>query len=108
MIIPDFSIEILYKYFTAFLLYTELHFRFKWIGSKYFKYEPEILSDLPVRIEPGKKLSILLMIKDAHQYPIHLLNIDIIQLGFHIEEYTGDRNIRHLYLDVAVVLIVQF
>jgi hypothetical protein len=77
MIIPDSSIEILYQYFTAFLLYTEIHFRFKFIGSKYFKYEPEILSDLPVRIEPGKKLPVLLIIKDAHNYPIHLLNIDI-------------------------------
>ena len=98
MIIPDSSIEILYQYFTAFLLYTEVHFRFKFIGSKYFKYEPEILSDLPVRIEPGKKLPVLLIIKDAHNHPIHLLNIDINIYQF--EELVLSYNIKYnQYID---------
>ena len=59
-------------------LYAELHYRFKWIGSRYYKKEPEILSDIPLRIEPGEKLPIIIIIKDANLYPIILNNIKVI------------------------------
>ena len=58
-------------------LYAELHFRFKWSGSRYFQKEPEILSDLPIRIEPNKDIPILLIIKDSHLFPIHLNYVEI-------------------------------
>ena len=44
--------------------------RFKWSNSRYFQKEPEILADLPIRIEPGNDIPILLIIKDAHIFPI--------------------------------------
>ena len=59
-------------------LYTEMHYRFKWFPfNRYFRQEPEIIADAPYRIEPGKKLPVLLLIKDAHQYPIRLHSVGI-------------------------------
>ena len=65
------------------LLYAELHYKFKWIGSRYFQKEPEILADLPYRVEPDKKIPILLLIKDSNQFPILLdfVSVDIFQLN---------------------------
>jgi len=74
--------ELLIEHFTFYLpmviMYAELHFRFKWTNSRYFQKEPEILADLPIRIEPGHDIPILLIIKDAHLFPINLKNIKII------------------------------
>ena len=59
-------------------LYTEMHYRFKWFPfNRYFRREPEIIADAPYRIEPGKKLPVLLLIKDAHQYSIRLHSVKI-------------------------------
>jgi hypothetical protein len=60
-----------------FFLYTEIHYRFPFIFSRYFKKEPEILADIPHRIGPNKKIPIMLLIKDADKYPIELFNINI-------------------------------
>lgn len=57
-------------------LYAEIHYRFKWFPfSRYFRREPEIIADAPFRLEPGMPLPVLLLIKDAHQYPIHLHSV---------------------------------
>ena len=72
MINSDFLIEPFAQIIPTVLLYAELHFRFKWTGSRYFQKEPEILADLPIRIEPENDIPILLIIKDAHLYPIIL------------------------------------
>ena len=78
MLIPKNNIELIYNFIPVFLLYAEIHFSFKWFRSRLFIKEPEILSDLPVRIEPGKQLPILILIKDAHIFPIKLQNIEVI------------------------------
>ena len=54
------------------LLYAETHYRFRYFFSLLKKREPEIVADSPHRLEPGHKLPILLLIKDAHDYPIVL------------------------------------
>ena len=54
-----------------------LNKRFKFFKSRIFIKEPEILSDLPIRIEPGKKLPILVLIKDSHLFPIKLQRIEV-------------------------------
>ena len=73
--------EFLIEYFAFFLpmviMYAELHFRFKWSNSRYFRKEPEILADLPIRIEPGNDIPILLIIKDAHIFPIIFKRVEI-------------------------------
>ena len=54
-----------------------MHYKFKWLPSRYFKREPEIISDVPIRIEPKEKLPILILIKDSDKYPILLSKIKI-------------------------------
>ena len=64
-----------------FFLYTEIHYRFPFIFSRYFLKEPEILADIPHRINPNNKLPIMLLIKDADKYPVFInkLNVEIFQ-----------------------------
>jgi len=59
------------------LLYTEMHFRFRLTGSRYFKPEPEILADIPHRINLNTSIPLMLLVKDADRYPIFLENIHI-------------------------------
>ena len=54
------------------LLYAEMHYRWWPLPSRYFRREPEILADAPRRLEPGLPLPLLLLVKDAHRYPIFL------------------------------------
>ena len=52
------------------LLYAETHFRFfRWFPSLLFKKEPEVLFDLPSRIDPGCNLPVILIINDIRYYP---------------------------------------
>jgi hypothetical protein len=64
-------------------LYAETHYRFKYFLSFLKKSEPEILADLPHRLDPDAALPILLLIKDSHHYPVDLtkVRIEISQEG---------------------------
>jgi len=66
--------------FPFIFLYTEIHHRFKYLGSKYYKKEPEIIADIPHRIEPGQDIPILILVKDAHNFPIILKNVQVEML----------------------------
>jgi|FLOH01.1.fsa_nt_gi hypothetical protein len=58
--------------------YAEFHYRFKYFPfSRYFKKEPEIYFDAPWRINPNTLLPLFLLIKDAHEFPIRLKNLEI-------------------------------
>jgi hypothetical protein len=59
-------------------LYAETHYRFKYFFSFLKKAEPEIIADLPHRIEIGNKLPILIIVKDAHKYPVKLNQAQIL------------------------------
>jgi hypothetical protein len=59
-------------------LYAETHYRFRFFFSLLRKQEPEIIADAPHRIEPNQVLPILVLVKDAHQFPIKLNKITII------------------------------
>jgi hypothetical protein len=61
----------------AFFLYVETHFRIGRLPSRFFRRMPEILFDLPHRIEPGHDLPLLLVIKDANRFPIELLQLQV-------------------------------
>ncbi len=52
--------------------YAEIHYRFPFSGSRYFMREPEIIFDAPYRVAPEKSLSVFLIVKDAHRYPVTL------------------------------------
>ena len=59
------------------LLYAEMHYRWWPLPSRYFRKEPEILADAPRRVEPGRQLPLLLLVKDAHRYPITLERVTV-------------------------------
>ena len=61
MINSEFLAEPFAQFLPTVFLYAELHFRFKWSGSRYFQKEPEILADLPIRIEPNRDIPIKLI-----------------------------------------------
>ena len=77
MIFTEINYEEILIHIINILLYTEIHYRFNLTGSRYYKNEPEILSDAPIRLEPNKDLPILLLVKDSHKYPITLFFIEI-------------------------------
>ena len=72
----DFSFQDIFLLF-PFLMYAELHYKPKYIFSRYFIKEPEILADCPFRIDKGADLPILLLIKDSDKYPIKINHVVI-------------------------------
>ncbi|MDP1677447.1 MAG: CehA/McbA family metallohydrolase [Bacteroidota bacterium] len=43
----------------------------------YKKSEPEIIADAPHRLDPDKPYPIMILVKDAHLYPIELLSVKV-------------------------------
>jgi len=66
-----------------FFLYAETHYKFKGIYSRLFKREPEIIADAPYRVEPGRAIPILLLVKDAHRFPVEIRQVTIEIRQFH-------------------------
>lgn len=56
-------------------LYAEIHYRFKFIPSRLYYPQPEIIADAPHRIDPGRQLPVLLLIKEGNRFPIELLSV---------------------------------
>lgn len=62
-----------------FLLYPEIHYRFRFFPfSRYFKKEPEIIADIPHRIDRDQRIPVFVLVKDAHLYPTSILSVRII------------------------------
>ena len=59
------------------LLYAETHYRFRYFLSFLRKREPEILADVPHRLEPGSPIPVLLIVKDADQFSLPGLDVVI-------------------------------
>lgn len=59
------------------ILYAETHYSFKGIYSRLKKNEPEIIMDVPFRIEPNQPIPILLFCKDAHLFPVLLRSLQV-------------------------------
>ncbi len=59
------------------LAYAEIHYKFRLIPSRYRMAAPEILADVPSRIEPGQALPVLLLVKDAHRWPVQINSVRI-------------------------------
>jgi hypothetical protein len=53
-------------------LYAETHYRFRYFLSFLRKREPEIIADAPHRVEPNSPLPFLILVKDAHLFPVTL------------------------------------
>ena len=62
----------------GFLLgYAEIHYRIPFIPSRYFRRQPEIIADLPCRVELGSQLPLLLIIKDADRFQVKIQKLTI-------------------------------
>ena len=57
-------------------LYAEIHYRLRFLPSRIYKKQPEILFDIPYRIQTDN-IPVLLLIKDAHKFPLELKRIQI-------------------------------
>ena len=68
---------------SLFFLYAEIHFRFPGIPSRYFIKQPEIIADVPHRLSPGHPFPVLVIVKDAHRFPVYLkeIKVEIIHNG---------------------------
>ncbi len=101
--IPAFNPELL-PYYLLPLLYAETHYRFKYFFSYLKKREPEIIADVPHRLEAGKDLPVLLIIKDADHYPVRLTRISIANEVEEIYTEQLDRHIDGPYEDLIFIL----
>ncbi|MCF7912956.1 MAG: hypothetical protein K9M99_10540 [Candidatus Cloacimonetes bacterium] len=59
--------------------YAELHYHLPWLYPLYFRRQPEIIADLPHRLDRSRLnyLPLLIIIKDAHLFPIKLHNLSV-------------------------------
>ncbi len=75
----------------GFLLYAEIHYTVRGIYSRLKKNDPEIIADVPHRIDPGAKLPVLILIKDANRFPIHLNSVQVeIRNGDYLQQERFD------------------
>ncbi len=82
------------------VLYAEIHYRFKFFFSYLKKREPEIIADIPHRLEPDKDLPVLLVIKDADRYPVRILNVTILNSGQEISSNILNADVQEPYRDL--------
>jgi len=59
------------------LAYAEIHYKWKYFPSRLFMKRPEIIADMPFRINPNTSLPVLCIIKDADKFPTRLNDIEI-------------------------------
>lgn len=59
------------------ILYAEIHYRLPFFSGFLYKKQPEIIFDTPFRIQTSD-LPIILFIKDANRFPIHLTSVRIV------------------------------
>jgi len=60
-----------------FILYAEIHYRFKYFLSFLKRSEPEIIADAPHRIDPDRDLPVMILVKDADLYPVTIRSVTI-------------------------------
>jgi len=64
--------------FLPVLLYAEIHYRFKYFFNLLSRRQPEIVADVPRRVPVGQPVPVLIVIKDAHLYPVTFRKITVI------------------------------
>ena len=64
--------------FPLLMAYAEIHFRFfPLFPSLLFKREPEIIFDIPGRLDPDKDLPIILILNDVQRFPTTILDVAV-------------------------------
>ncbi|MDZ7725202.1 MAG: CehA/McbA family metallohydrolase [candidate division KSB1 bacterium] len=67
--IPDFFL------FVIAIAYAEIHYRIGILPSRYFIKEPEIIADVPNRLQKGPLLPVAVVVKDSDKYPVKIQQI---------------------------------
>ncbi|MBU4444056.1 hypothetical protein KJ656_03095 [bacterium] len=76
-ILPNFLLLRISLWLFPVFLYAEMHYRWFFFKGFLFKKQPEVIFDLPYRIQ-SDTLPVLLLIKDADRYPIQIHKIEIL------------------------------
>ena len=84
--------------------YAEIHYRFRYLITPLFRRRPEIIAEIPHRLPPGQDIPILIVIKDAHRYPIHLKNVECIFNQTVIHRFTLNRSFSDSFRDFIVTI----
>lgn len=84
--------------FFAIFAYAEIHYKFKFIPSRYRIVAPEIIADVPLRLSPGRDLPILILVKDADRYPAK-----IHQVSVQISSSSGPQRVVDFYIERDIV-----
>ncbi len=58
--------------------YAEIHYRFGFLLTPLFRRRPEVIAEIPHRLQRGNDLPVLLIVKDAHRYPIRLIAVECL------------------------------
>ena len=95
-----------YDFLTSLLilpvLYAETHYRFKYFFSWLYKREPEIIVDLPSRVQQTNTVPFLLIVKDAHRFPIRILDVQISDQGRILYQKNIDQVIDSPYQEMVI------
>ncbi len=81
------------------VLYAETHYRFKYFFSYLKKREPEIIIDIPSRLQKGELLPILLIVKDANKYPVEIQTLTVFENEQPLESFQIQKHIEQAYFD---------
>ncbi len=70
-------------------LYPEIHYTFRTGFSLLKKWQPEILADVPFRVDPNEKIPVLCLFKDSCLYPTQIKKIEIcLSSAHHSSQYS--------------------
>ncbi|MFA4920645.1 MAG: hypothetical protein WC611_00750 [Candidatus Neomarinimicrobiota bacterium] len=72
--LPTLQSPVIWLWLSPILLYAEMHYRLKFLKGRLYKKQPEIVFDAPRRIQ-STDLPIVLLIKDAHWFPVILKEV---------------------------------
>ena len=91
-----------FSFIPLFFSYAEIHYHYRFLYPRYFRKEPEIIADLPIRCirSTSLKLPVLIIVKDSHLFPIELLSvlIDISANGSHFsQEFDINEKLKQQY-----------
>ncbi len=75
--LPEWLFFLTPLFFLPVLGYAEIHYRFPFFPSLTYQREPEIVFDLPIRVQTGQPVPLFLFIKDAHRFPIQIMDMEV-------------------------------
>lgn len=84
------------------LTYAEVHYRPRFVPSRLFIKEPEIVCDAPFRVERRRPVPLFVFVKDANRYPVELVEVVV-----HAVYENGEERVARFPFD-GVVIREQF